>query len=171
MSAILRKTDKSGRITKNGFVDYYAELNFCIPSERESYFEQLLVNSWNLKPSEYYVSEKRLKEIEHTLFEKIRLKSDGKTNEWKTGKKALFYFDLEDKKYCNYVEFKRGLDKFGCNFKEHEMKALFDKYAVDGTLSYEEFSKAIMEIDINGMVSQINLLATKMGTNHFTVTH
>ena len=135
------------------------------------YFEQLLVNSWNLKPSEYYVSEKRLKEIEHTLFEKIRLKSDGKTNEWKTGKKALFYFDLEDKKYCNYVEFKRGLDKFGCNFKEHEMKALFDKYAVDGTLSYEEFSKAIMEIDINGMVSQINLLATKMGTNHFTVTH
>ena len=51
------------------------------------------------------------------------------------------------------------------------MKALFDKYAEDGHLDYECFSKGIMDIDINGMVSQSNLLQTKMGTNHFKVTH
>lgn len=57
------------------------------------------------------------------------MKSDGKTNEWKTGKKALSYFDLGDNKLVEYPEFKRGLDKFGCNFQEYEMKALFDKYS------------------------------------------
>jgi hypothetical protein len=36
------------------------------------------------------------------LYEKIRLKSDGKTNEWKTGKKALSYFDLGDSKSADF---------------------------------------------------------------------
>lgn len=31
------------------------------------------------------------------LYEKIREKSNGKTNEWKAAKKALSYFDLNDK--------------------------------------------------------------------------
>lgn len=106
-----------------------------------------------------------------TLYEKIRLKSDGKTNEWKTGKKALSYFDLGDTRYADFAAFKKGLDKFGCNFKENEMRVLFDKYAANGTLDYEQFVKEIMEIDINGMISKPNLLQTKMGTNHFTVTH
>lgn len=131
----------------------------------------MIVNSWNLKHPEDYVSEKRLKEIELTLYEKIREKSDGKTNEWKTAKKALFYFDLEDRKNCHFVQFKQGLDKFGCNFKEHELKALFLKYSTNDVLDYETFSKAIMDIDINGMMTQPNLLSTKMGTNHFKVTH
>lgn len=117
------------------------------------------------------MSEKRLREIELTLYEKIRLKSDGKTNEWKTGKKALSYFDLGDTRYADFAAFKKGLDKFGCNFKENEMRVLFDKYAANGTLDYEQFVKETMEIDINGMISKPNLLQTKMGTNHFTVTH
>lgn len=135
------------------------------------FFQQLIVNTWNLKQPEDFVSEKRLKEIEHTLYQKIREKSDGKTNEWKAGKKALFYFDLEDRKNCRFEEFKKGLDKFGCNFKEHELKALFNKYAEGGELCYQQFAKAIMDIDINGMITQANLLQTKMGTNHFKVTH
>lgn len=79
----------------------------------------MIINTWNLKNPEDYVSDKRLKELEHTIFEKIRLKSDGKTNEWKTGRKALAYFDLEDQKKCKFDQFKKGLDKFGCTFKEH----------------------------------------------------
>lgn len=87
------------------------------------------MNTWNLKHAENYVSEKRMTEMEHILYEKIRLKSDGKTNEWKTAKKALSYFDLGDEKKCCFKQFKCGMDKFGCNFKEHEMDALFNKYA------------------------------------------
>lgn len=34
MSGISRKADKNGRVDKKGFLDYYAELNFCIPNER-----------------------------------------------------------------------------------------------------------------------------------------
>jgi hypothetical protein len=48
---------------------------------------------------------------------------------------------------------------------------LFNKYADSGSLDYEQFVKEIMEQDINGMISKPNLLQTKMGTNHFTVTH
>lgn len=62
------------------------------------------------------------------IFEKIREKSDGKTNEWKAGKKAFHYFDLADKNCCDLESFKNGLNKFGCIFKDHEIRALFHKY-------------------------------------------
>jgi hypothetical protein len=51
------------------------------------------------------------------VYEKIREKSDGTCSEWKAGKKALSYFDLGDNRHVNFEQFKRGLDKFGCNFK------------------------------------------------------
>jgi Ca2+-binding EF-hand superfamily protein len=51
------------------------------------------------------------------------------------------------------------MDKFGCNFKEHELRALFKKYDTDrsGKLDYEEFSKMIMDIDICGLSQKTNL--------------
>lgn len=51
------------------------------------------------------------------------------------------------------------------------MKALFEKYAQEGRIDYQSFVKEIMDLDINGMISKPNLLQTKMGTNHFKVTH
>ena len=110
--------------------------------------------------------------MELVLYEKIREKSDGKTNEWKAAKKALHFFDLSDSGACDYESFKKGMDKFGCNFKEHEMKALYDAFDVDhsGKLEYEEFAKVIMDLDINGMISKPNLLKT-LGTNYFKITH
>lgn len=73
------------------------------------------------------------------MYEKVREKSDGKTNEWKCAKKAISYFDLGDQKACDLPTFTRALDKFGCNFKKHEVKALFVKYDLDksGRLDYE----------------------------------
>jgi hypothetical protein len=78
---------------------------------------------------------------------------------------------LGDSRYADFQAFKKGLDKFGCNFKEYEMQAIFDKYSQEGSLDYESFVKDIMDLDINGMISQPNLLQTRMGTNHFKVTH
>lgn len=68
--------------------------------------------------------------------------------------------------------FAKGLDKFGCNFKPHEIKTLFLKYDLDksGRLDYQEFSKMLMSIDINGMVSQPDKLKT-LGTNYWKITH
>lgn len=34
ISAICRKANSEGKVTKEAFVDYYAELNFCVPNER-----------------------------------------------------------------------------------------------------------------------------------------
>lgn len=56
----------------------------------------LLVDTWNLVDPKYYVSPDRLKEMELTIYEKVRQKSGTKTNEWKCAKKAMSYFDLED---------------------------------------------------------------------------
>ena len=51
----------------------------------------------------------------------------------------MAYFDLEDKGFIDYCNFKRALDKFGCNFKEKEMKAIFCKFDANqnGKLEYE----------------------------------
>jgi Ca2+-binding EF-hand superfamily protein len=71
----------------------------------------------------------------------------------------LAYFDLNDNGSVELDEFKRGLDKFGCVFKDNEISALFTKYDTNnsGTLDYEEFSKCIMNIDISGLSSKPNL--------------
>ena len=60
----------------------------------------MLQGTWNLKNSKDYVSPQRIKEMELIVYEKIREKSNGKTNEWKTAKKALAYFDLNDNGKC-----------------------------------------------------------------------
>lgn len=51
----------------------------------------------------------------------------------------MSYFDLADVGACDFNSFVRALDKFGCNFKTNEMRALFDKYDLDrsGKLDYE----------------------------------
>lgn len=52
------------------------------------------------------------------------------------------------------------------------MRAMFEKYDFDhsGYLDYEEFAKMIMNMDISGMSSKINIFAETMGKNHFTIT-
>lgn len=57
-------------------------------------------------------------------------------------------------------------------FKDNEIRALFEKYDLDnsGAIEYEEFSKAIMDIDISGLSSKPNLFTETMGKNHFTIT-
>jgi|JI9StandDraft_1071089.scaffolds.fasta_scaffold292643_2 hypothetical protein len=47
MNGISRKADANGRVDKKGFLDYYAELNFCVPNERESVFLRLCSSSNN----------------------------------------------------------------------------------------------------------------------------
>lgn len=34
VNAISRKADQNGRVSQKAFIDYYSELNFCIPNER-----------------------------------------------------------------------------------------------------------------------------------------
>jgi hypothetical protein len=48
VNAITRKADQSGRVSQAAFVDYYSELNFCIPNERENVRIGLCSTSSNL---------------------------------------------------------------------------------------------------------------------------
>jgi Ca2+-binding EF-hand superfamily protein len=45
----------------------------------------------------------------------------------------LAYFDLNDNGKVEFEEFKKGLDKFGCVFKDNEIWALFNKYDTNGS--------------------------------------
>jgi hypothetical protein len=40
-------------VSKEAFIDYYAEMNFCMPEERLAYFENLLVSTWNLAADDF----------------------------------------------------------------------------------------------------------------------
>jgi len=53
-------------------LDYYADINATLPSEKEEYFIGLLLNTWAVTASSDYVSHERIADLEIIIFEKIR---------------------------------------------------------------------------------------------------
>lgn len=58
----------------------------------------LILSTWNLKEGKYHVTDKRLRELELILYEKIRQRQ---TNELNAARAAFKYFDLADSGSCN----------------------------------------------------------------------
>merc|ERR1712072_788763 len=56
----------------------------------------------------------------------------------------MSYFDLQNTGRVSCQSFKDALDKFGCVFKCHEIKAVFNKYDQEGsgTIDYRLFAGA-----------------------------
>lgn len=109
-------------------MEYYQDLNFCVPAEREEYFVDLILKTWGMTHGKEYVSAQRVQQIEDILYEKIRQKTEEKSSEGKAAKAAFKYFDLADQGECNLENFTRALDKFGCKFSPPEIQTLFSKY-------------------------------------------
>lgn len=130
-----------GQIDYEAFVSYYADVSATLPSQKEEYFVDLVVNTWALTSSTNYVSAERLDQLTQTLYEKVRQKTLVKEDEAKSLGKAFRYFDLHDKGVVNQAQFKQTLEKFGCSFKESELQALFDQHSTagNGLLAYDEF--------------------------------
>jgi len=36
-------------VTEAGFLDYYADLNATLPAEKDDYFVEIVLKTWNLK--------------------------------------------------------------------------------------------------------------------------
>ena len=117
----------------------------------------LILSTWNLKEGKYHVDEKKLRELEITLYEKIRQRHP---NEQNTARTAFKYFDLGDSGFCAVESFARALDKFGCKFLPHEIAALFSKYDTSGDsrLSYNEFCAMLVSIEQPLVVNPLTTL-------------
>ena len=80
----------------------------------------------------------RLKQMEVTIFEKVRQKTYIKKDEGEKGKTGFRFFDMEDKGIVDYGRFVQTLERLACKFTDKEMKVLYQKHAgQDGILTYE----------------------------------
>jgi hypothetical protein len=61
-----------GAITEQGFLEYYADINACLPAEKDDYFVEMVLKTWGLNADKVFVSPQRIQEIENIIFEKIR---------------------------------------------------------------------------------------------------
>ena len=58
-------------MTEEAFLEYYADLNACLPSEKDEYFVDLCLSVWGMS-QESYITPKRVEEMEEIIFEKVR---------------------------------------------------------------------------------------------------
>jgi len=132
---------QGGMISENSFCEYYADINACLPAEKDDYFIDMVLKVWNLT-SVFNVPAARLAELEDCIFEKIRQKTHGADDEGKTVRKIFRHFDLDGFGTIEPSEFKKSLETIGCVFKDFELDALFKKYDANGNgkLDYEEFA-------------------------------
>lgn len=47
---------KAGNVTKQGFCEYYADVNAVLPAEKEHYFIELLLKTWNISTRQVQAS-------------------------------------------------------------------------------------------------------------------
>jgi Ca2+-binding EF-hand superfamily protein len=66
------KRQQGGFVTEQGFNQYYSDVNATLPSEKDDYFVELVLNTWNLSANKGAVTGDRLQQLEDTVFEKIR---------------------------------------------------------------------------------------------------
>lgn len=50
----------SGLISEQAFIEYYADINACLPAEKDDYFVDLILKTWGLNTNAALVSAERL---------------------------------------------------------------------------------------------------------------
>ena len=118
--ACLGEKVKGGNVTENDFIEYYADINACLPAEKDDYFVDLVLKTWGLTAEKVYVSTARLTELEDIIFEKVRQRTHGTDDEGKTVRKIFRHFDLNGFGTIELGDFKKSLETLGCIFKDFE---------------------------------------------------
>ena len=47
---------KGGFVSEQDFIEYYADINACLPAEKDDYFVDLVLKTWGLNTQKVYVS-------------------------------------------------------------------------------------------------------------------
>lgn len=143
-AVLMGSRHRNGEISEQSWIQYYADINSCLQAEKDDYFVDLVLSTWGLNSDKAFVSEARLRQLEDTVFEKVRQRTHGADDEGKTVRKIFRHFDLDGFGTIELNEFKKSLETLGCVFKAPEIEALFNKYDANGNgkLDYEEFANA-----------------------------
>lgn len=67
----LRSRAGTGVVSEDTWVEYYADVNACLPAEKDEYFIDIVLSSWGIS-QESFITPQRLEELENIIFEKIR---------------------------------------------------------------------------------------------------
>ena len=140
------KRQQGGFVTEEGFIQYYADVNATLPAEKDDYFVELVLKTWDLTSSKKTsVTAERLTELEDIVFEKIRQRTHGADDEGKTAKKIFKHFDLEGFGTIQPAQFKKALETLGCVFTDSEIEALFRRFDANrnGKVDYIEFASFV----------------------------
>ena len=140
---------RNGVITEEDFISYYLDVNATLGSDKDQYFIDLIMNTWNLYSSKSYIKPSRLEQIKEIVFEKIRQRTHGPESAGKTIARLFKFFDLNNNGAITIDEFEKVLDTLGCLFKAHEIQALFNAFDKDsnGKINTEEFAHFMAEMD------------------------
>ena len=126
--AISRKAHE-GFISEMDFLDYYADVSACLPTEREDHFNNILHSTWAPKGSRgYMVSSDRVLDIENRIFEKIRQLTVDKENEGTTLRRRFSAIDKFSLGIVDFPQFRKAMHELGFGFPDEELQAVFDKF-------------------------------------------
>lgn len=84
----LRARVGTGVVSEDAWVEYYADVNACLPAEKDEYFIDIVLSSWGIS-QDAFVTPQRIEELENIIFEKIRQRTHGADDEGKTVKKVF----------------------------------------------------------------------------------
>lgn len=116
-------------ITFEGFMDYYREVNATIPAEKDKYFIDMVVNTWNILKSGHYVTPEHMTSLENIFLEKLRQRTPSKEDEGRALMKAIRYIDTAEIGAINLDQFTKVLRNIGCLLTADDIKTLFWKFA------------------------------------------
>ncbi len=122
-----------GVVTADGFTQYYQELNATLPSEKDAYFVDLVTKTWNLTESAQYVTPEHMASLETLMYEKIRQRTGPKEDEGKALMRAIRYVDTTGSGAITLEQFAKVLTNIGCPFKPDDAKAVFARFAEEGS--------------------------------------
>ncbi len=101
-----------GPVSKEAFLEFYADVSACLPAEKDEYFIDSVLETWGLS-QDTYVTPERIAELEDILYEKVRQRTHGADDEGKTAGKVFRHFDKDESHSVSYEEFLQALEAYG----------------------------------------------------------
>ena len=99
-------------VTEQAWMEYYADVNSCLPSEKDEYFVDTVLDTWGLS-EDTYISDARVAELGDILYEKVRQRTHGADDEGKTAAKVFRHFDVDESGSVTFDEFNQVLEAYG----------------------------------------------------------
>lgn len=102
-----------------------------LPAEKDAYFVDMVVKTWNIAEATMYVTPAHLEKLETIMYEKIRQRTTAKEDEGKALMKAMRYVDSKNTGVLTPDQFSKLLVNIGCLLKPEDVQTLFEKFDYD----------------------------------------